>query len=181
MMRIDGRPVVKMSHAVAKLWVHAPNGVNLIVEEGQEARGLQAAVEGPKSTMQTAFFAKCADPETPEVIASEGYIPGPLANQLRYEDFPRYYRWDKSARVWVRRKRGVAAEDFISRLGSVNPRNAELTAIRILLQNTVGKVSSLCCWTTHILTPSFRPYVLERPQDSGGCAWESTSVLPGRS
>ena len=142
-MRIEGRPCVKMSHAVAKLWVHAPNGVHLIIEEGQEAQALMSLTNGEaRATMQTAFFAKCAHPETQEEIVREGYVRGPLANQLRYEDFPRYYRWDRSARVWVRRKIDVEEENFIARLGSVNPRNAELTAIRILLQNTVGEWSS---------------------------------------
>lgn len=143
MMRIDGRPAVKLSHPVAKLWVHAPNGANVLVEEGREAEGLfsaQAAVqEGGRGTMLTKFFEKCANPETPEEIAREGYVPGPLANELMYDEFPRYYRWVRAQpQHWERRKVGVSEEEFIARLGSVNPRNAELTALRILLQHTAG-------------------------------------------
>lgn len=151
-MRIYGRPVVKMSHAVAKLWVHAPNGVNLIFEEGQERAAAEEAIGAePRSTMLTAFFDRCANPETPADILREGYVAGPLANELRYEDFPRYYRWDRASRKWIRRKVDVDSEEFVARLGSVNPRNSELTAIRILLQNTAGELVGVVCLGTALI------------------------------
>lgn len=143
--RIQGKPVVQMSHSVAKLWVHSPGTVNIVVEEGAEEDALaaaEAAVQGDvRRTMLTQFLDKCAHPETREEIARRGLVDGPLANELRYEDFPRYYRWvSTTPKRWERRKRDVPEENFIARLGSVNPRNAELTALRILLQNTAGKL-----------------------------------------
>ena len=130
-----------MSHAVAKLWVHSPGSANLILEEGQEEAALRDAREhANRRTMLTQFFAKCANPESRETIEREGYVPGPLANELLYEEFPRYYRWVRTVpQRWERRKIDVAEEEFIARLGSVNPRNPELTALRILLQNTAGR------------------------------------------
>lgn len=141
-MRLQGRPVVQMSHSVAKLWVHSPGSTNMVVEEGSEQDALpqaQAAAEGVRRTMLTQFLEKCAQPETLEDIRRGGYVEGPFANELLYEEFPRYYRWDKGAKEWIRRKADIAEANFIARLGSVNPRNAELTALRILLQNIRGK------------------------------------------
>lgn len=145
-MRMQGRPIVQMSHSVAKLWVHTPGSKNIVVEEGAEREALEDAVAAaqsqPRRTMLTQFLAKCARPESLAEIERRGLVRGPLANELRYEDFPRYYRWiNTGLKRWERRKRDVEEENFIARLGSVNPRNAELTALRILLQNTAGRCS----------------------------------------
>lgn len=145
-MRIYGRPAVKLSHPVYKMWVHTPGSANLIVEEGREHEAeaaAHAALEGEgRRTMLTTFLEKCANPETQEEIAREGYVPGPCANELLYEEFPRYYNFVRTnPKRWERKKRFIGTEEeFIGRLGSVNPRNSELTAVRILLQHTRGTI-----------------------------------------
>jgi hypothetical protein len=119
----------------------------MVVEEGaeQEAAATAQAIvlEGGRKTMLTAFFDRCAHPESRAEIERRGLVQGPLANELRYEDFPRYYRWHSGQKRWERRVRNVQEEDFIARLGSVNPRDPELTALRILLQNTAGSCALL--------------------------------------
>ena len=143
-MRMYARPVVTLSHSVAKLWVHTPSSANIVIEEGEEEEALpraQAAVEGQRRTKLTQFLAKCAAPETRNEIVREGYVDGPLANELLYDDFPCYYTWVTTGKYWKRRKRTDGAEQFVARMGSVNPRNEELTALRILLQHTPGKMN----------------------------------------
>ena len=135
--------MVDLSHSVAKLWVHTPSSANIVVEEGEEEEALpraQAALEGQRRTKLTQFMAKCAAPETRNEIVRGGYVDGPLANELLYEDFPCYYTWMTTGKYWQRRKRAESEENFVARIG-LSARDAELTALRILLQHTPGKIS----------------------------------------
>ena len=101
---------------------------------------------------------KCAHPKTPEEIQRGGYLDGPFANDLLYEEFLRYHRWLKiTPKHWERRK---AEENLIARLDSVNAGNAELTALRILLQNNRG-FNNYFSRSSHMIDELFRPYLLE--------------------
>lgn len=60
------------------------------------------------------------------------------AKQLLYQDIPIHYVWNETNHIWTERQR---SHDTIGRLVTVNPRNQELYALRLLLLRVMGAVS----------------------------------------
>ena len=101
-----------------------------------------------QQTTLTAFFARCASDE--------------FARTLTYQEFPQKYVWNKSSRMWTRRKWGYS----IGRMYFATPNSGERFYLRLLLTVVKGptsfeslrtvdgviyetfKASSMCCTRT---------------------------------
>uniref|UniRef100_A0A1I7XY80 Helitron_like_N domain-containing protein n=1 Tax=Steinernema glaseri TaxID=37863 RepID=A0A1I7XY80_9BILA len=101
--RINGYPIVKLSHTVEKLYVHTPGGTTVVYDEKEIMDAAQAqATEGEKKTPLTQFFALCAEDEE--------------ARKLRFPEVPLHYRFDasKDKKKWIKRKYN---KDIVVRVG----------------------------------------------------------------
>ena len=115
------------SPAVEPLQVHLENHQVVFFEEGQEQ---PAAAAEPKDTPLTGWMRYNRD--------SAAADPDCLA--LRYPDFPRHCRWDKSRRRWIRRQNHQAAPT-IGRVVTVSPRQGDIFYLRMLLHHIPGATS----------------------------------------
>ncbi|GBP39021.1 hypothetical protein EVAR_89243_1 [Eumeta japonica] len=90
------------------------------------------ASEPPQNTTLTAFFQLCQT--------------DPFAKTLLYVDVPIYYTWDKTRKIFQRRKQGMPEEghpeimktNAIGRVYTVHPNNAECFYLRMLLHEIRG-------------------------------------------
>ena len=111
-------PIFRLSHQVVSLPVHL---------DGEQAfcRNSDDELELPErnpSSMLLQFFALCQRDAK--------------ARELLYDQLPQFYRWDKPTKTWQLRKN--ERKRLLSRVYHVNPNNAPLHALRILLLNTLG-------------------------------------------
>ena len=107
------------------LYVHGEKGPNVVFEEGREQDAYAQMKDGKqRMSQQLAFFKLCRD--------------DPEARQYTFIELPRYYWWDKSVKEWKKRVYVKTADQLLVSLGPVNPKNRNLTAIRMLLQVVKG-------------------------------------------
>lgn len=165
--RLMSWPVVHCSHTVHRLRVYNEDGAAIIFDEGDEAAAMEEAeaqLETPKDNMLTAFFKKCANPETVEqLIAMKAVNVTTMADTLLYENFNDHYWYNWSKREWFRRKKNYTNQ--ISRIFTVSVRNTETFAIRCLLLHKRGK-SIRPKISSPLNHPRFRPERLGRPPHS---------------
>lgn len=114
-------PMHDESHSVVQLSVHLPQQQNIVFREGEE----QAAAERDmRNTTLTGWFQLNQQYEDARIHL--------------YQDIPIYYVWNTTNRVWTTRQR---SHDTIGRVVTVNPRNQELYALRLLLLRIPGATS----------------------------------------
>ena len=106
--------------AVVRLAVHLPNGQRVTFDENNANQVAEG--EPPKTTL-TEFFTFC------EYDTS--------ARQLLYRETPNFYKWDKSPKKWIKRKRGFC----LGRMYTVSPKNRECDYVRLLLTRVRGPQS----------------------------------------
>ena len=84
---------------------------------------------GPPGTTLTAWFE----------ANKNNYVlaDGTSARTLLYADFPRYFTWDASSKMWKKRKKDLA----IGRLHSVHPNDRNRFYLRLLLNHVRGATS----------------------------------------
>nr|GEV01763.1 hypothetical protein [Tanacetum cinerariifolium] len=83
----------------------------------------------------------------------------PNIRQYLYRDIPSYYPWNKSTRVWKRRKQGKMR----GRMVSVNPAEGERFYLRVLLQHVKGPIGfDYLYMVDDVLYTMFRRAALER-------------------
>lgn len=132
-LRTQGFPVVKLSHVVVELPVHAPGGESVAFVEGQELAALDALEGGRKRSKLQAFFDMCL-----EYLDREKK----RLDVLYCEVGERYWFNSKSnARCWIERQRRPS--NLLCRVLSVSPKQAETYAIRLLLHRVRGPTSFL--------------------------------------
>jgi hypothetical protein len=131
--KIYGFPIHEKYPPVEKLPCHLPNQQQVLFEEHQVEQVLQ---QGPPVTKLTAYF--------------DTNVQDPSARLILYPDFPRFFTWNLKDKKWQRRKRGVYNEatneymgDMLGRIPSItlNPHQAELYYLRMLLHNKAGALS----------------------------------------
>lgn len=81
-MRLFSQPVVKLSHTVIRLIVHAPQGLPIIFQEGYEVEEAEALEKGKekKASMLEGFFKLCTNDSD--------------ARQYIYEEIVENYSWN---------------------------------------------------------------------------------------
>jgi hypothetical protein len=145
--RIYSLPSVEMSHCVYRLWVHLPNGLDFLFHDGGDQRidemrkllneGKQDEVLAmlQRESTLTAYFRRVSEElqGLDERTSRQRASSEPRAFHLLYEEFPRYYTFDKSTKRWNRRADRAISKPIVARIGSVSPRNTEATGLRILL------------------------------------------------
>lgn len=125
---------------VQHLAVHLANGQRVYFTK-DSARKI--ASEPPQNTTLTAFFQLCQT--------------DPFARKLLYVDVPIYYTWDKTRKIFQRRKQGMPEEghpeimktNAIGRVFTVHPNNAECFYLRMLLHEIRGPTSFTDLRTIH--------------------------------
>ncbi|XP_044735689.1 uncharacterized protein LOC123297922 [Chrysoperla carnea] len=130
--RIFSFPIHEREPAVQHLAVHLENGQRVYFTK-DSARKI--ASEPPQNTTLTAFFQLCQT--------------DPFARKLLYVDVPIYYTWDKTRKIFQRRKQGMPEEghpeiiktNAIGRVFTVHPNNAECFYLRMLLHEIRGPTS----------------------------------------
>lgn len=64
-------------------------------------------------------------------------IRGEVARQLKYEDMPSKFVWNKDNKIWQLRKQNL---EQIGRIVNIHPRSVETFHLRLLLKNVRGKL-----------------------------------------
>ncbi|XP_073821586.1 uncharacterized protein [Musca autumnalis] len=132
---------------VVQLAVHLENGQRVYFTN---QTALQRAASPPPTTL-TAFFNLCE---------SDTFARG-----LLYYEVPKYYTWNKSLKVFQRRKQGTPVEghtnlfstDALGRLYTVHPNHNECFYLRLLLINVRGPTSFDNLKTIHgLMCATFR-------------------------
>ena len=128
---IFGFPITDRFPSVLAMRVHLEEQQEIIFDENTEME----ALENQRETELTAFFAFNAK----ELLS--GADPEDLP---RYVDMPEMYRYNKSAKKWVKRKiQNMGNERVIGRVHAINPVAGEVYYLRMLLHTNHcrGKVS----------------------------------------
>ena len=126
--RIFGFSIHERYPAVIHLSVHLENAQRVYFTESNISR----VVERPPNTTLTAFFDLCK---------SDAF-----AATLLYCEVPTYYTWNKSQKVFIRRKRGTSvpghpnifSTNTLTRVYTVHPNNIECFYLRLLLHHVRG-------------------------------------------
>nr|GEV57667.1 hypothetical protein [Tanacetum cinerariifolium] len=137
MWRIYGFPL-------SNIQVHLPNNQFVRFREDDVLTNIIKR-ERNKRSMLTAFF-KLNEIDT-------------NARQYLYRDIPRYYTWNKSTRVWKRRKQGKMKGIMVF----TNPAEGERFYLRMLLQHVKGPTGFDYLYTVDdVLYTTFRKAALEK-------------------
>lgn len=111
------------SHDVYRLTIHLEDCQSVIYKDNELENAVEKSMD--RDTMLTAFFKlNQTDPE---------------ANQYTYARLPKFYTFDKQAKIWKKRKRG--GNLIIPRILSVTPNLKELYYLRLLLLKIKGPKS----------------------------------------
>ncbi|GKA49641.1 hypothetical protein Tco_0742714, partial [Tanacetum coccineum] len=144
MWQIYGFPLSNIYPSVMSLQVYLPNNQFVRFREDGVLTNIIKR-ERNKRSMLTAFF---------ELNKKDTH-----ARQYFYRDIPRYYTWNKSTRVWKRRKQGKMR----GRMVSANPAEGERFSLRVLLQHVKGPTGFDYLYTVNdVLYLTFRRAALER-------------------
>ncbi|KAK9065016.1 hypothetical protein SSX86_016399 [Deinandra increscens subsp. villosa] len=122
--RILNFPIHHRDPAVQALCVHLPNQQNITFRDRNLLRDV---VQNPMSRKTTLT----------EWLLSN--IRNPDGRHLRYVDYLKVYRWDCSAKNWI--KRTTRKKPSIGRLVYVHPSSGELFYLRMLLSHRTGCTS----------------------------------------
>lgn len=140
------------SHTVQRLPVHLPNQQRLYFEEGNEEEAILAAHS--KLTKLESFFKLN---ETDE-----------LGRQLLYAEMPYNYVYKQNK--WQRRQRG--ANNVVSRIYTVSPRDEERFYLRTLLLHVRGPTSYVDLRTHEgIIHSSFKAAAIAHGLLESDCEW----------
>ncbi len=123
--RIMEYELVKMVPSVIKLKIHEEGEQSVLFEPN--ANSIQSQLNNASRTMLTEYFAANACP-----------IRGATAVALLYEEFPNYFTWNSTEKLWTKRKRKVLQ---YGRMDSIHPAKTELYHLRLLLRHRRGVVS----------------------------------------
>ncbi|GJZ02049.1 hypothetical protein Tco_0520010 [Tanacetum coccineum] len=144
MWRIYGFPLSNIYPSIMSLQVHLPNNQLVSFREDDVLTDILNR-ERNKRSMLTAFF---------ELNKTD-----PNARQYLYRDIPRYYTWNKSTRVWKRRKQGKMRGIMVF----ANPAEGERFYLCVLLQHVKGPTGFDYLYTVDdVLYTTFRRVALER-------------------
>lgn len=129
--RILGFPIHERYPAVIHLDIHLENGQRVYFT----ADNVKQRIETPPRSSLIAFFELCATDD--------------FAKTLFYNQVTTYYTYDKSKKIFSRRKQGRALDenediresDTLSRVYTVSPKNAECYFLRLLLHKFLGPTS----------------------------------------
>lgn len=161
--RIYGFPLSAMHPSVLMLQVHLENFQTVRFEDDDDLKKLMNE-ERLKRSMLTEFFHMNSTDEEARRL------------NCLYKNFPRYFVWDSSKRVWNRRKRGVV----VGRLCTVNPSEDERYYLRILLLNVRGPKSYLDLLTVNGVVcetnqeAAYKRGLLHRDDDIEKCMEEAS-------
>jgi len=115
--------LTKLSHTMVALSLHLPGEEPVYFKPGNEAHRRRQLASGAPTSQLTSFFKTVRESED--------------AKNLTYLEVPKLYIWSKVHKTWTRRIR--QKEDMIiPRLYTVNPKNRELFALRLLLKKIRG-------------------------------------------
>lgn len=119
---------------VERLDVHLPNKQPVTYKENASTDELHDVLKNVSRTRLTEWFAinakELQEPlPVPTITGADGELQ-PRACELFYDDFPRYYSWNKSTKRWSRR---VKRQDKIGRPYYANPAEGERYYLRRLL------------------------------------------------
>lgn len=113
--------LIKMSHSIERLQVHAPYMHVIYMRNGAAVEEIEQAAG--RNTMLMAFFElNCHDE---------------FARQYLYTEIPMHYSFSNGR--WMRRVRRIEHRK-LTRMYSVNPKNLEVFCIRALLMHVRGRV-----------------------------------------
>ncbi|GBO46992.1 hypothetical protein AVEN_154628-1 [Araneus ventricosus] len=129
--RIFGFPIHERYPTVIHLDMHLENGQRIYFSEDN----LQCRLANPPNTTLTGFFELCKNDN--------------FAKTLLYCNVPKFYTWDKSKKVFNRRKQGAIVEghddirsvDALGRVYTVHSRNTDCYYLRLLLHKIKGPTS----------------------------------------
>jgi len=119
---IKEEKLTRMSHVVVALAVHLVNQESVWWKTGGEASKRRSLLGGCPTSQLTAFFDLCRYDED--------------ARELTYPEVPKFYRWDKPTKQWIKRKKKTTK--IVTRIYTVRPKFRELFALRLLVQKIKG-------------------------------------------
>jgi hypothetical protein len=151
--RILEHPISEHFPPVVGLAVHLENGQRVYFNVDN---AFERAQGPPPATTLTAFFELCNHDD--------------FAKTLKYHEVPEYYTWNKSSKLWSRRKRGEVVEEqdavwrapAIGRIYSISPRQGDCYYVRLLLTEVRGPSSFTDLRTVDGQELSFREACLAR-------------------
>ncbi|KAG5552624.1 hypothetical protein RHGRI_010645 [Rhododendron griersonianum] len=120
--RIFGHPMHEEIPTVVRLAIHFPRMHRVLFNPRESITDILARAEQEESKL-TGFF--------------EYYIANPIACPYTYQEFPQYFVWNKTQKIWTPRKRGFA----IGRMYFVSPNAGERFYLCLLLSVVKGPKS----------------------------------------
>lgn len=122
MWRIFGFPLSEIYPSVRSLWLHCPNEQTIRFADNENLYDLTID-ENAQKTMLTEFF------ETNKI--------DPEARRYLYKEFPEHFTWNKTAKKWKTRQRGIE----VGRIVTANPSHGDRYYLRMLLNHVTGPTS----------------------------------------
>ena len=111
------------------------------MNENETAANAAAALENSEKTTLTQWFSNNLY-EWGLQHQETDRTPQPRGNQLKHSQYPKYYRWDKETKEWIRRKNfsSKSTGGHIGRMRFVAPTASAMATyyLRILLTVVVG-------------------------------------------
>ena len=153
--RIYAYSMHEQSHTVIRLPVHLPECQQVYFTNDNAAEALLKAEL--KNTELMGWFKLNANPKT--------------RSTYTYPDTPLYYVWDKSKRVWNKRKK---ASKTVARMYNVSPTDSERFHLRLLLLHVIGATSYVDLRTYKGITyPTFKEAAMQRGLLLNDSEWQS--------
>lgn len=129
--RIFGFKIHDRYPSVSHLAIHLENGQRVYFTE----ETVREKASQPPQTTLTEYFKLCQNDE--------------FAATLLYHEVPKFYKWDKKKKQFLRRKKGLSMEDYpdirssdtLGRVYTIHPTNSECFYLRMLLHNIRGPKS----------------------------------------
>ena len=112
-----------MKPSVLDLHVHLEGEQS--VTYGPNMENAMESIERFSRTMLTEYFKNNAD----------------TGETLKYEDYPKKYRWDKKERIWCEKQRQGGFPEQIGSMFRIHPSSGEKFYLRLLLKHVGGATS----------------------------------------
>ena len=142
--RIFGFPINGQYPVVQDLIVHLPNKQDVYYEENENYEDINLNnLKWTKTQLLQYFLNNAKEKADPLTVRERGYFKDgtvrPRGPQLRYIDYPQFYKWEKNQ--WVRRCPKTTLKPMISRMHYVHYKQKERYYLRVLLNKIAGATS----------------------------------------
>ncbi|EFO96653.1 hypothetical protein CRE_02649 [Caenorhabditis remanei] len=130
--KLASRPMHGCSHTVFKGYVHEENNELMYFKRGLSAASAKKLLEEKSGGQMSAWF---NENKHPKLLKN-----GKMTSDLTFPEMFRFYMFNMKTQKFILRKRDLSGKIF-GRVQAPQPRNLELTAVRLLAHNVCGPTS----------------------------------------